>query len=377
MKNSGEWNVRQSLLAGLCGWIWVLSPFARAVSTEPLVSPHLLAETGLKSNWQIQLPVKTEVSEKIERLFVVDSYLVAMTNRNYLFCRNRQDGTERFQMQVAEERLPMVEPLFLDNRLYFLFGSRLVVIDPAGGTVIASQDLGEAAASRGVCLAKNDQFMYIAGVDRRIHAYLRQEDGDYVKLFGATADDDSVITSVLATNEQLFFASVGGAVVAMKPNEPVKLWQYNCSGAVTAPLVLDGQAIYAAGEDTKLYKLHTATGQLMWPMPFFAGEKIRQAPLIGRRLVYLNAGRNGLYGIDKDSGQELWNVPNGRILLCETQDRAYVLTQPALIVVMNNTTGRTVVSLNAAAVRLGAANLMDNQIYLADEQGRVACLSAP
>jgi len=349
----------------------------RAESAEPLISPRLLSETGLKSSWQIQLPVKTGVSEKVERVFVLDSYLIVLTNRNYLFCRNRQDGTECFQMQVAEERLPMVEPLFLDNRLYFLFGSRLVVLDPAGGTVVRKQDLGEAAAGRGVCLAKNDRFMYVAGVDRRVHAYQLQKDGDYVKLFSATAEDDSIITSVLATNEQVFFAAAGGAVTAMKTDEPVKLWQYNCSGAITAALVLDSGAIYAGGEDTKLYKINAATGRLMWSMPFFAGEKIRQPPIVGQRLVYLNAGRNGLYGVSKDSGREVWNVPNGQLLLCESQERAYVFAQPGLIVVMNNTTGRPLFSLNAAAVRLGAVNLKDNQIYLADEEGRVVCLSAP
>ncbi|HOQ05511.1 MAG TPA: PQQ-binding-like beta-propeller repeat protein [Anaerohalosphaeraceae bacterium] len=373
----GVWKSRRLLLTGTFVLFWMTAAGVRAESAEPLISPRLLSETGLKSSWQIQLPVKTGVSEKVERVFVLDSYLIVLTNRNYLFCRNRQDGTECFQMQVAEERLPMVEPLFLDNRLYFLFGSRLVVLDPAGGTVVRKQDLGEAAAGRGVCLAKNDRFMYVAGVDRRVHAYQLQKDGDYVKLFSATAEDDSIITSVLATNEQVFFAAAGGAVTAMKTDEPVKLWQYNCSGAITAALVLDSGAIYAGGEDTKLYKINAATGRLMWSMPFFAGEKIRQPPIVGQRLVYLNAGRNGLYGVSKDSGREVWNVPNGQLLLCESQERAYVFAQPGLIVVMNNTTGRPLFSLNAAAVRLGAVNLKDNQIYLADEEGRVVCLSAP
>lgn len=357
--------------------VWLMAAPVWAGGAEPLVSPHLLSEVGLQSVWQIHLPVKTEAGERLERLYVQDSYLIVLTNRNYLFCRNRQDGQERFQMQLAEERLPMVEPLFLDNLLYFLFGSRLVVVDPASGVVVRKQQIGEAASGRGVCLAKNDRFVYVAGVDQRLHVYQIQEDGDYVELFTATADDDSTITSVLATDQQVFFATVGGAVVSMKADEPTKLWQYNCSGSIRAALVLDGEAVYAAGEDTKLYKIHAATGRLMWSMPFFAGQKILQSPTVGRRLVYLNAGRNGFYGISKDSGQEVWNVPDGHQLLCESQDRAYVLAQPGLIVVMNNTTGRPMFSVNAAAVRLGAVNRMDPQIYLADEQGRMACVSVP
>lgn len=357
--------------------VWFLIPGfgLGAARPSPLLSPELISEAGFELSWEVQLPVQTVVGEQVERIYVFDPYLIVLTNRNFLFCRDRADGSARFEMPIAEARLPLVEPLYLGNRLYFLIGSRLVVLDPSLGVVIWKEDLGEAAASRSVCLARNEQFVYVAGVDRRLHAYQIQEDGDHVELFTATADDDSLITSVLATNEQVFFATASGAVVAMKTNEPVKLWQYNCSGPITAPLVLDEEALYAAGEDTKLYKLDVLTGKPLWPMPFFAGQQILEAPVAGRSLVYLNAGRNGLFGVSKESGQEVWNVPFGRSLLCESGQKAYIFASPGVIVVMDNTTGRLLYSVNAAGASCCAVNQADAKIYLADKQGCVACLS--
>lgn len=365
----------RTLFVWFAVWFLIMGFGLEAAQPSPLLSPELLLEAGFELNWEVHLPVKTGVGEKLERLYIFDPYLVVLTNQNFLFCRDRLDGSRRFEMQIAEPRLPVAEPLWLEGRLFLLVGSHLIIVDPSVGTVIRKEDLGEAAASRGVCLARNERFVYIAGADHRLHAYQIQEDGDHVELFSATADDDSAITSILATNEQVFFATDSGAVVAMKTDEPVKLWQYNCSGPMTAPLVLDGEALYAAGEDTKLYKLDVSTGKMLWPMPFFAGQEILRAPVVGRSLVYLNAGRNGLFGVSKESGQEVWNVPSGQSLLCESGQKAYIFAAPAVIVVMDNTKGRPLYSVNAAGVTHCAVNQVDAKIYLADEEGRAACLS--
>jgi len=364
-----------TLFAWFAVWFLIMGFGLEAAQPSPLLSPELLSEAGFELNWEIHLPVKTAVGEKLERLYVFDPYLVVLTNQNFLFCRDRLDGSRRFEMQIAESRLPVAEPLYLEGRLFFLVGSRLIIVDPSVGAVIRKEDLGEAAASRGVCLARNERFVYVAGADHRLHAYQIQEDGDHVELFSATADDDSAITSILATSEQVFFATTSGAVVAMKTDEPVKLWQYNCSGPITASLVLDGGVLYAAGEDTKLYKLDASTGKMLWAMPFFAGQKILHTPVVGRSLVYLNAGRNGLFGVSKESGQEVWNVPSGQSLLCESGQKAYIFAAPAVIVVMDNTRGRPLYSMNAAGVTHCAVNQVDAKIYLADEEGRAACLS--
>ncbi len=342
-----------------------------------LVPSMLLRKAGLHQEWQIRLPIKTRQREGVDRLFILDQYLLILTNQNYLFCRNRADGSVRFEMQIAEKGLPVVDPLYIDQRIFFIIGSQLKVLDPASGMVLQTEELAEVGENRNASLAKNDRFFYVAGVDRRVHAFRIQEDGDSVKLFTATADNDSTITSLLATDDQVFFSTLAGNVVAMDADGPVNIWQYNTSGAITAPLTLDEGSVYAGGHDTKLYRLSAATGKLQWETPFFAGDKILHAPGVGRTTLYLRAGRSGLYGVSKQSGKDVWNIPGGESVLCESGDRAYVYAVPGVLYVMDNRTGKEVYSLNFSQVNRYTMNLGDARMYLADTRGRVACISVP
>lgn len=361
----------------LLGFVLAASGPAGGAEPGALVSGALASQAGLKQDWQIRLPIKTAEGESVDRIFVLDPYLLILTNQNYLFCRNRLDGSYRFEMQIAEKGLPVLRPLYLGDRILFLVGSQLKILDPVSGMLVYKGDLSEAGESRNASLARNDRFVYVAGVDRRVHAFQVQEDGDYVQLFTASADDDSAITSIQVTDERVFFATLTGSIVAMESDQPVKIWQYNTSGSITAPLVLEGDALYAGGHDTKAYKISAESGTLLWDMPFFAGDKILDAPQLGQTVLYLNAGISGLYGISKQTGQEVWNVPKGESVLCESGDRAYLYANPGLLVVMNNATGREVFSLNFAEVTRTAVNLTDARIYGADAAGRVACISVP
>ena len=345
--------------------------------TGPLVSMALTNEAGLHQDWQIRLPVKVNDGEKTDRLFVFGPYLVVLTNQNYLSCRNCENGSFRFEMQIADKGLPVADPLYVENRIVFLIGSQLKVLDPASGAIVRNTDLGWVGENRNECVAKNEKFIYMAGVDFRIHAFEKQEKGDYVQLFTATADNDSEITSVLATNDRVYFATLTGNIVAMQADQPGKIWQYNASGPVSAPLVYENGVIYAGGLDTKLYKIDAQTGALEWDIPFFAGDKLMHRPELGKTVLYLNAGINGVYGILKDTGKEVWNVPKGEATLCESGDRAYVYARPGVLVVMNNTTGKPVRSLNFGKVTRFARNMQDAKMYVADDQGRVACISVP
>jgi outer membrane protein assembly factor BamB len=355
----------------------VSAGMVRGQSSGALVSEALAGEAGLKQDWQIRLPIKTGTGESVDRLFVFDPYLLVLTNQNYLFCRNRVDGSYRFELQIAEKGLPVVDPLYLENRILFLIGSQLKVLDPASGMIVRKADLSEAGESRNASFAKNDRFVYVAGVDRRIHAFRIQEDGDYVRLFTATADNDSAITSIHATNDRVYFATLTGNVVAMEAGRPRKIWQYNASGPISAPLVPGEGVLYAGSQDTKLYKISASNGTLLWDTPFFAGDKILNAPYPGKTVLYLNAGISGLYGISEQTGKEIWNVPNGKSVLCESGERAYVYAQPGVLVVMNNATGQEVFSLNFSEVSCYGVNLLDSRMYVADKQGRVACISVP
>jgi hypothetical protein len=97
-------------------------------------------------------------------------------------------------------------------------------------------------------------------------------------------------------------------------------------------------------------------------------------PRVTQQVVYQNVPGKGLTAIDKQSGLFMWSVPGGVDILAEAKDRAYVITKNKKLVVMDNLTEKRLYSVNFAEVSRHTANTMDSKIYIADEQGRIACL---
>jgi outer membrane protein assembly factor BamB len=96
---------------------------------------------------------------------------------------------------------------------------------------------------------------------------------------------------------------------------------------------------------------------------------------VGRWAVYQYAGINGLYAIDKDSGRMLWQVSEGVGLLAEKDETAYVLAEPGVLAVMDNSTGKKLYTVNFAGVSRYVTNTTDSTVYVSDDRGRVMSIS--
>ena len=94
-----------------------------------------------------------------------------------------------------------------------------------------------------------------------------------------------------------------------------------------------------------------------------------------QKLVYLPAGAMGVYGIDQESGQAVWQAPDGIGVLTETAAQAFVLSRPGVLNVMDNTTGKQVYSVNFSQVTRFAAKMDEPRLYVADDSGRVAAIT--
>lgn len=342
---------------------------AKAISEE-LVSPVLIDRAGWTWNWQVKLPLRA--GEAIDRMFVFDDYLYVLTDTNLLFCLERTAGVMRFVLPLSSRHLPVCSPVYRENKLWFLVGNEMVVVDPWAGTIVEKHGFSQIGNTFECGLALNDTYIYITGSDRRLHAFAR--DG-FVRLFTATADNDSPIISLSATNERVLFATQAGNIVAMLANEPLKAWQFDTTGSIQSELVVRDQMAYIGSRDAKLYKLDTRSGRLAWPTPFHAGERLTKPVVLGRELVYLPAGTLGVYGIDQNSGQAVWQLRDGISVLTETATQAFVLSRPGILNVMDNTTGRELYSVNFSHVKRFAVMIDEPLLYVADKDGRVAAIT--
>jgi hypothetical protein len=339
-------------------------------NTSLLVSPELIQEAGWTNNWRLTLPLKK--NERIDRIAVLGPDLFVMTNTNIMFCINRTSGRIRFTEQLSASRLPVQKPCYYDNKLWFVVGSEMLMFDPVAGDFTIKEKFDRIGSGAKCELARNKDFIYISGSDNRLHAI--NVDG-YWQQFTATADNDSAIVSIVATDDIVVFATQAGNVVGMNPAKPEKRWQFDTTGKIEGQIVLDNQDVYMGSFDTKLYKLNFE-GKLVWNAPFHSGAPIRDSFTVGGEIIYLYNELNGLYGINKQSGKAVWQIPSGKAMICETPEKGFVFASPGIVKVMDNRTGRELYSVNFSGVQRYAMNTNDPVMYVGDEKGRLMSIIA-
>ena len=105
------------------------------------------------------------------------------------------------------------------------------------------------------------------------------------------------------------------------------------------------------------------------------GAKLEKGPQVTQRVVYQYVRNEGLISLDKESGKLLWQLADGVDLLAEADGKAYVITKAGTLGVMDNKKAKQVYTVDLSGVSVYTTNVTDSKIYIADKEGRIACLS--
>jgi len=342
--------------------------FAVENSRQRLVGPELLEPAGLKILWENILPTKP--GENLERLLILGDQIYAISDKSYMLCLQRESNKRVFGKIVELGGLKVGELSLDHNMLLSVSGNRLYEIDPNTGIDHSTIDVDYGI----VCpAARNDSYIYLGGNDRRLHALRAQ---DKVNVFIFAAENDSMITTIIADPASVIFGTDQGNIISILPDRPVRSWQFKAAGAIVGSIIRDGMSLYFADEDMNVYRLDIIGApeqrRLIWK--YQADGMLKTAPSVTKRNVYQVIYGKGLTAINKENGTALWSVPSGTGFLAETENRAYVLTKDGTLVVMDNNTNRRLFSVNCAGVSIHATNVVDSKIYIGDKNGRIACL---
>ena len=333
------------------------------VGSERLVSAELLKAASLETLWETKLPMKK--GERLEQLYIVGNRIYCLSDENYMVSLHREKGNVIFSRNVAPAGLPVLGLELYEEELYSIIGGRLVELSVQFGTELSSESLGFGI----VCpVVRNSSYYYVSGSDKRLRAF---HAGNKVQVFEVAADDESLITSVVADEGFVIFATEGGSVARISADAPRRLWQFEAAGSIAGPIVRDGASVFVSSRDTNVYHLNVRTGRLIWR--YQAGALLEAGPVVTGGVVYQAVGK-GLAAIERGSGKLIWELPDGASLLSESEGKAYVITSVGELVVMENKKGERVYSVNFAGVTKYAANVSDSNIYIGDESGRLACL---
>ncbi len=361
-------NNRSVLLSSLL--VLCVAQYSPALESRSqwLVSPKLLEHANLKILWENKVPIKN--NESLEQLIILGDSIYAISNRNYMVSLNKDNGDMIFSGVVAPEGLPVAGLKLYENVLLSIVGTKLIEIDPLSGKQLKTTDVGFGIACPA---ARNSTFFYLSGIDKRLHT-LRAE--DKVQIFEVAAENDSMITSIIAHDISVIFGTDAGNVISITPDRPRKLWQFDAAGGIAGSVIRDGMSLFFASKDTNVYRIDMVglplQKQLIWK--YQTAGVLNREPHITEQVIYQHVPGKGLTAIDKQSGQFIWSVPGGVDLLAEVEDRAYVITKNRKLVVMDNLSAKKLYSVNFAEVTRHTANTTDSKIYIADEGGRITCL---
>ena len=341
----------------------------RSAALQPdwLVSSQLLEQARLKMLWQNEMPFRAD--ESLEKLFIVGNRIYVLSDRNLLLSLNRENGGVVFSRFIAPAGIPAVGLDLYNDELISVIGNRLVEIDPETGI----ERKAKALESGVVCpVVRNSSFFYISWPDKRLHALNAD---NKLQVFEVTADNDSMITSVIADEEFVVLGTDEGNVIGITPDGPKKLWQFDAAGAITGPIVRDRRQLFFASKDTNVYRIDIVNPimiDLVWKyqIPSIPLE----APRVTQRAVYQYAPAKGLVAIDKQRGSSLWLLPQGIELLAESDGKAFVFTNEGTLAVMDNARRKLLYTVNFTGISRYVANTTDSTIYIADKYGRIACL---
>jgi outer membrane protein assembly factor BamB len=221
-----------------------------------------------------------------------------------------------------------------------------------------------------VCpVVRNSSFYYVAGADKRIHVL---KAGDKVKVFDVAAENGSGITSVLAEENFVVFATEAGNVIRIAADQPAKVWQFDAPAAVIGPVVHDANSLYFACRDTCVYCLDLSSGKILWK--YQTQGVLNSASQLSDKLVYQRIPDMGLAAIDKKTGKLVWQVKDGAGMLSESGDKTFVITKDGHLVAMDSAKAKQLYSIYLGLPVKYAANTADAKIYIADIEGRIACL---
>jgi hypothetical protein len=342
--------------------------FAAAGNPRQLVSPELLKHAKLKILWENELPIKK--NESLEQLLMLDNRIYAISSQNYMVSLNKKNGNIIFGRTIAPAGLPIAEFKIYGDELLSVDGSKLIQLDANTGIELKTMDAGFSIVCPAAC---NSSYIYLGGVDKRLHVFRAE---DRVQTFEVAAENESLITSIAAEDNFVAFTTAAGNIISIAPDKPTRLWQFDASKAIAGPIVREGLSLFFASKDTNVYRVDVVglpeRKRLIWKHQTAA--VLEEAPRVTQGIIYQHVPRKGLTAIDKGTGALLWSVPGGVDLLAEAGSKAYVITKIRTLVVIDNVKAKKLYTVNFAGVSKYISNITDENIYIADDRGRTACL---
>jgi len=353
------------LLAVLIGCAGV--PEARLVTAEQLQS------AGYYKYWAARLPLAK--SDGVENFYLVDENLYVTTRLGHLYCVSAEEGLLRWTTSVTEPDYTIFRPSHIrtpdgNGPVVIVTTTRTYIFDRYSGDLISSFT---PSFSPGAGAVGDERRLYMGGADGRVYAmqWKHPFGGDPIGKWELMAGGPVTATPSLYGEEQLIFASQGGAVVSCSTFDKSCNWARKTEDAVVADPFVDETGVYVAGTDRSLYRFDVNTGAQRWRYRF--PKPLVDPPAVARFTCYQSCPQIGLTAIDVDSGERKWVRPDGASFVAGGFGEAVIFTNSGAIEIVDTLSGQTTRSFDAKDTAQVVCNTRDDRVILATNDGHLTC----
>ena len=329
------------------------------------ILPEMLQKAGLDVHWTLNLPLGR--ASYLKRVFHRDAAVYALSSSNRLTAVDGKSGRTLWTRDLGQPYAACSAVSYYDDRMLFVVADTVVEIRRTDGAITRRIELSFHAATNAV---RSGDRLYIGGADKRFYC-LRLADG--VPLWMSVCPEEP--TGTVATDEEnVYFVCKDGSVYVSALNKRSLKWEQPTAG-LSAGVIVDRDQCLMASMDTALYCFRPDSGKLLWK--YLAGGSLSQLPVATETAIYQPVEHASLLCLNRqnDADRRLrWALDNGLALLAENGHLSYAITRDRKLTVMDNRTGKRVVSFYVQQLGLHAENTQDAMIYMADKAGLLLAL---
>lgn len=344
-----------------------VAPAASEATRVAGIPLKMLDEANLRVNWLIPKLAMSR-GRQLKQIFYHNGQLYLMDNGNTLYAFDGAKGILRWSRPLGDS-LGYCQPVeFYQDRLLVLLDKTYMELSEKDGRISHKIQL---KFSPTTSAARTKDRVFVGSNNRRFYS-LRREDG--VTLWHSVQPDEPV-GRIAIHQGNVYFTCKNGTLYVSRTDKREKVWQGATNGDMCGVVIDNGQC-FLPSTDTALYCFRTKSGKPMWK--YLAGGPLVEAPVLTERFAYQGVKMSSLLCMDRrpntDQGAVKWELPSGYCMLAENGSISYAMTLNKELTLMNNDTGKRIISFYVPDMDLYVRNNEDTLIFLADKEGTILSL---
>lgn len=332
-----------------------------------------LHQAKLTVAWNMKLPLS--ISERIEKVTLLDEHVYAVSDRGILYCVRAESGLLRWQIPIADPGDDSFPVVHAETRE----GLGPVVVTQARTVRLVDRKTGEnlgeykLAASAVASAAADDERIYVAQVNQRYAAY-RRKDGQIS--WTHTADAPIHMAPILRNN-YIMFTNDSGRIYMFSVSDRSSIWGVKLDANLVEPVFMNEQDLFFVCKDYRLYSVDTGIGaeNNAYRWRFRLNGAVSRGPVVADDMIFQIDPIDGMIALQRASGEPIWKIRDAHYFLGRSRSKAYLFNDnEETLLAIDGKSGKKMAAVPVRGASFYPANLQTDAIFFADKLGKIACV---